>query len=559
MRSGAPTFSDAVKLHQAGRLSEAETIYRLVLEMQPGHAGSLHLLGVIDIQRGHYSEAVGKIDAAIQLNPAVAEAFNNRGTALRELKRFDEALSSHDRAIDLKPDYAEAFNNRGNVLLEMKRLDEACTAYDRAIALKPDYAEAFNNRGNALLELKRLDEALASYDEAIALNPRYAHAYSNRGGVLNELQRFDEALASHDKAVALDSSHAGAFYNRGTLQREMKRLDAAFTSYDRAIALKPDYAEAFNSRSMLKLLLGRYSEGWAEYEWRKRQRHVESAPPVNAPDWQGEDLSGRRIAIYSELHYGDIIQFARYVPLLRELRAGVTFLVPAKLIRLFRPFSRHVEVVSAVAGQEPFDFRCALMSLPLRFGTELSSIPDQTPYLRAEGELIARWKNKIGARGFKIGIAWQGRPQRAVDRRRFALTEFASLSRVQGVRLISLQKEHGLDQLEGLPAGLVVETLGDFDSGQDAFIDTAAVMETLDLIITSDTSIAHLAGALARPTWIALKYVPDWRWLLDRDDSPWYPTVRLFRQDTNGDWTSVFATMERELRSLMLLKGARLP
>jgi hypothetical protein len=191
-------------------------------------------------------------------------------------------------------------------------------------------------------------------------------------------------------------------------------------------------------------------------------------------------------------------------------------------------------------------------------GIELSSVPNQTPYLAAEENLVIHWKNKVGARGFKIGIAWEGRPQRAVDRRKFALAEFAPLARIPGVRLMSLQKEFGVEQLEELPAGLTVETLGEFDDGPDAFIDTAAVMESLDLIVTSDTSIAHLAGALGRPTWVALKNVPDWRWLLDRDDSPWYPTLRLFRQETSGDWTSVLANMERELRSLVLT-DARLP
>ena len=313
---------------------------------------------------------------------------------------------------------------------------------------------------------------------------------------------------------------------------------------------------------MLDLLRGRYREAWPDFEWRWKLEHIPNPPAIDAPDWQGEDLAGRHIAIHYELHFGDVIQFARYVPLLSERGARVTFVVPAKLIRQFRKLATpNVALVSSIDPRSRFDFKCALMSLPLRFGTEESSIPNHVPYLAAEADLTARWKTKLGEHGFKIGVSWQGRPQRTVDRRAFALGDLTALSRLPGVRLISLQKNDGVNQLEAVPAGCNVETLGDFDNGPDAFIDTAAVMSNLDLVITSDTSIAHLAGALARPTWLALKYVPDWRWLLDRNDTPWYPTLRLFRQETIGDWTPVFSKMERELRSLATsaktLRGAR--
>ena len=284
-----------------------------------------------------------------------------------------------------------------------------------------------------------------------------------------------------------------------------------------------------------------------EYEWRWPQQHF-----TDAPSWKGEDLTGRHIAINCEMHFGDMIQAARYVPLLGERGARVTFIVPAKLVRLFRTLAApKAALVSSLDPRSRFDFKCALMSLPLLFGTEVRSVPNQVPYLGAEADLVARWRSKLGEHGFKIGLSWQGRPQRTVDRRRFAPADLAPISRVPGVRLISLQKDVGADQFDGLPASCKIETLGDFDSGPDAFIDTAAVMENLDLVVTSDTSIAHLAGALGRPTWLALKYVPDWRWLLDRDDTPWYPTLRLFRQETIGDWNSVFLKMERELRSLL--------
>ncbi len=353
---------------------------------------------------------------------------------------------------------------------------------------------------------------------------------------------------------------AEALNNRGSALRELKRLDEALAGYDRVLALKPDYADAFNNRGMLRLLVGRYREGWLDHEWRwETDSILTRRPAINAQPWQGEELTGRRIAVFSEQGLGDIIQFARYLPLLVQRGASVTFSAPQNLMRLLRPLHAQVELVGAIDGREPFDFQCALMSLPRWFGTELHSIPSEVPYLGAEEDLVARWKKKLAGGGFKVGIAWQGAPGAAIDQgRSIPLTEFAPLSRLPGVRLISLQKTHGLDQLAGLPAGTTIETLGEFD-GPDAFVDTAAVMSTLDLIITSDTSIAHLAGALGRPTWVALKHVPDWRWLLDRDDSPWYPTMRLFRQETAGDWKPVFAKIEQELRSVASRPGVSRP
>jgi len=303
---------------------------------------------------------------------------------------------------------------------------------------------------------------------------------------------------------------------------------------------------------MLRLLIGRFGDGWADHEWRWQANNLPKPAKIIGRPWRGEDLRGRSIAVYSEQGLGDVIQFVRYLPLLIERGAVVSLFVPENLIRLLRPFSPPVTISASTDDRVSFDFQCALMSLPLWFRTDLSSIPNAIPYLTAENDLVARWNQKLGSHGFKIGIAWQGKPGGPIDQgRSIPLAEFAPLAKIAGVRLISLQKTHGLDQLKRLPADTNIETFGEeFDSGSDAFVDTAAVMRNLDLIITSDTSIAHLAGALGRPTWIALKQVPDWRWLLERDDSPWYPTVRLFRQQTAGDWKSVFTKIDRELRSL---------
>ena len=559
-----PDYAEAlnnrgVVLGALKRFDDALASFDRALAFRPDHADAFNSRGNILSHLKRFDEALTSYDRALEMRPDYPDALNSRGVALVALKRFDEALASFDRALAIKPDHADTFNSRGNVLSRLSRFEEALTSYDRALAIRPDYPEALNNRGVALAALKRLDEALASYDRALAFRPDYAEALNNRGVALGDLKRFDEALASFDRALMIKPDYAESFNNRGVVLRDLKHLDDALASYDHALALLPDYADALHNRGMTRLLGGHYREGWADYEWRWKGGDSPIPPPkIHAREWQGESLEGRSILVFAEQGLGDVIQFARYLPLLLQRGARVSFFGPAKLMRLLRPLSTQIAFISSLEAQNSFDFKCALMSLPLRFDTDLKSIPNQVPYLKAEEDLAARWKQIIGEAGFKIGIAWQGNPQGKADRgRSFPLSALVPLSRLPGVRLISLQTHHGLDQLTNLPAGAKVETLGEgFDNGPDAFVDTAAIMSHLDLIITSDTSIAHLAGALARPTWVALKYVPDWRWLLDREDSPWYPAARLFRQKTAGDWTSVFSAIEQEIRTLLGIGGA---
>jgi FkbM family methyltransferase len=562
-----PDYAEAlnnrgVALGALRHFDDALASYDRALAIRPDYAEAFNNRGVALGALRRFDEALASYDRALTIRPDYPEALNNRGVALEDLKRFDDALASYDRALSFKPDYPEAINNRGLALGALKRFDEAIVSYDRALAIKPAYAEAFYNRGNALRDLKRFEDALASYDHALAIRSDFANAFNNRGFALEDLKRFDDALVSYDRALAITPDYPEALNNRGNALTALKRFDDALASYDRALELKPDYAESRFSRGVLKLLCGHYREGWADYEWRWKKEDFSSKPPeIDARTWQGEDLHARSLLIFSEQGLGDIIQFVRFLHLLVQRGARVSFFGPAKLMRLLRPLSAQIEFLSPLEIRKSFDFKCALMSLPLHFGTDSESIPNQVPYLTAEEGLVHRWKQMIGGSGFKIGIAWQGNPQAKVDQgRSFPLSELAPLSRLPGVRLISLQKHHGLDRLTALPPGTMVETFPDgFDNGSDAFIDTAAIMSNLDLIITSDTSIAHLAGALGRPTWVALKHVPDWRWLLDRQDSPWYPTARLFRQKTAGDWSSVFSTIEQDLRAALGLEHIQRP
>ena len=522
----ATLFKQGLELHQQGQLAQANQIYAQVLALQPVHFDALHLSGVIAAQSKNSALAVELIGKAIEINPKNAAAYSNRGNALKELKRMDEALTSYDRAIEIKPDYADAHSNRGNALKELKRMDEALTSYDKAIAIKPEYAEAYYNRGIALQELKRLEEALVSYDKAIAIKPDYAAAYYNRGIALKELKRYEEALVSNDKAIAV----------------------------------KPDYAEAFWNKSLTLLLTGQFSQGWELYEWRwKNEKTGLKQRNFPQPLWLGtEDIAGKTILLHAEQGLGDTIKFCRYAKLVKALGARVILEVPKALLGLLSGLDGVDELIVMGKALPPFDYHCPLMSLPLAFKTTLESIPNKIPYIQSNISNQNKWQERIGETGFKIAICWQGSTKGKVDvGRSFPVSLFEGLAQIYGVRLISLQKNEGVEQLKSLPVGMSVETLPDgFDNGENAFLDSAAVMKCMDLVITSDTALTHLAGALGVKTWLPLKYVPDWRWMLERRDSPWYPNHRLFRQKTIDDWISVFMEMETELKYLVSSKSA---
>ena len=541
-------------LVRLGRFDQAFACFDTAIALRPGFAEAYLSRGntLCDLER--FNEALTEYGKAIAFKPDYAEAFNNRGLALCNLKRLDEALADYDNAVALKPDSAEVYNNRGIALYQLLQFEQALASYDKAIALKPDFAEAYNNRGNALYELRRFESALASYDNAIALNPSYAEAYYNRGSAYKELTRFDEALASYDKAIALRADYAEAYNNRGEVLLNQKRFDQAFEYFERAIALKPGLAIARRNRAFLLLLLGRFEEGFREYEGRDESRNLKRFLAYPQPRWLGgENVAGKTLLIHGELNFGDILHLCRYARVAEAHGAKVILLVQSALRKLLMQLGPSIEIVSEDEEPPRFDLHCPLVSLPFAFKTTIESIPAEVPYLRAEEARVKKWRERLGEKGFKIGICWQGSTLHYAIalNRSCGLTEFRNISELPNVRLISLQKCDGVEQLAHLPEGMKVETLGEeFDAGPNAFLDTAAVMECLDLVITVDTSIAHLAGALARPTWVALKYVPEWRWLLDRSDSPWYPTMRLFRQSSQGDWKSVFAAMETQLVKL---------
>lgn len=502
-------FQTGVRLHGAGRLAEAEQVYRRVLAEAPRHADSLHMLGVIASQCGQPEAAVGCIEQAIAIKPSTAVFHVNRAAALLALRRLDDALAACQAALRLQRNSAEAYQVMGHVLSDLARPEEALAAYRDALRHKPDLPDVYNNIGLALRQAGRLEEAEAALRQAVKRAPRDPQAQGNLAGVLKELGRVSNAVEC----------------------------------YRAALREHPDDPVLHVNLGIVLLLAGQFDGGWEEYEWRFRAGAAR-VPLCSQPRWNGEDRAGRTLLIRAEQGIGDTIQFCRYVTL-AAARGPVVLEVQPGLRHLMRGVLDAERIVTVGDALPAFDLWCPLLSLPRLFGLQAPG----SPYLMADTDRVASWRDRIGSHGRRIGIAWQGNPTSAAEHgRSIPLREFLPLAQVPGVRLISLQKHHGLDQLATVPEGLRIETLGEgFDAGPHAFIDTAAVMQCLDMIITSDTSVAHLAGALGRPVWVALQHVPDWRWRLEGGDCPWYPTMRLFRQTQRGDWGGVFARMAGQL------------
>ena len=542
-------FQQAGALRDLGRFSEAVASFDQAIALDPNYVEAHTGRGIALGQLQRNTEALASFERAIALRPAAAELHNNQGNMLRRLRRLPEALASFERAIALEPDLAMAYNNRGLVLQALRRYEEAAASCERALVLRPDFADAHNNLGVQQYELGRPAAALASWRRALELQPRMDGVHGNLSNALRDLELPEEALAESELGIREHAVSAVNHCNRGNALFDLGRFAEAIASYDRAIELDPRYALAHFDKGLCLLLTGEFAQGLPLYEWRKRLgSHAMRASSTRA--WLGEkELAGKTLFIYADQALGDTIHFCRYAILAAERGAQVVLAVQPQLRALLTGLG--VRIVASGEQPEAYDFDCALMSLPLAFGTTLADIPAAVPYLSAEPVKALRWRQQLGDAGFKVGIAWQGSRNRIDVGRSVPLEMFGRLARIPGVRLISLQKGAALDQLRAVAKDLPVEVLGDeFDAGPQAFLDSAAVMTHLDLIITCDTALAHLAGALGRPTWIAVKRVPDWRWLLDRADCPWYPSVRLFRQTHRGDWRGVFDAMQAELANL---------
>jgi tetratricopeptide (TPR) repeat protein len=534
-------------LRELGQLDEAIASYRRALQLRPEYPEACNNLGDALRLQGAAQEGIPYLRKALRLWPEYSIAHNNLGVALLEQGRPYEAADLLRKAIRLRPGYAEAHANLGHVFRSQGRLEEARACCAEAVRVQPEQPLGHNNLGAILLELGRRDEAEVSLREALRLRPNYAEAHANLGTLFLQRERLDDALACYDQAVRIDPAHAVAHSGRGAVLAQRGELSAALACYEKALQLKPNYAEAHRNRALVWLLQGDFARGWPESEWRWQCRGF-AARASAQPCWDGSALAGRTILLQAEQGLGDTIQFARYARLVKERGGKVLLLCHEPLRRLLTGLAGVGQLLVPGERLPPLDVQAGLLSLPTLLGTTPASVPAQVPYLQADPGLVEQWRGKLArGPGLTVGIAWQGNPDYPWDRQRSVpLKEFAPLAGVKGVRLISLQKGPGVEQLAG--SGLAVTDLGpQLDEKAGPFMDTAAVLRCVDLVISSDTAVAHLAGALGVPVWVALPQVPDWRWLLEREDSPWYPTMRLFRQQRAGDWGEVFGRIARAL------------
>jgi tetratricopeptide (TPR) repeat protein len=580
----AELFDQVFALHESGRWSEAAAQYQRLLVDFPDNVELLAGLGTLALQQGRYDEAVALLGKSLAIDPAQECVLTNRGLAYAQLRQPLQALACYEQALALCPDYADAYYNRGNVLKELQRPEEALHSYaaalrlhphlsaayinrgivlnelqrysealenfQQALALNPNDALAHNNCGIALKGLRRLEAAVASFDRAGALQPGWAEVYNNRGNALEGLRRFAEAVLSYDQAIALNPRLTEVFVNRGNALVQVRRLDEALRDFDQAIALSPESGSAYWCKAVLKLLGGDYAEGWRLFEWRWRDQQKDQLRKFSQPVWLGEEsLEGKTLLLHAEQGLGDFIQCCRYAPLLELYGARALLETPPALHALMTTLQGDMTLVNYGEAVPAFDLHCPIMSLPLAFKTTLASIPDGVPYLYADAARQPFWQARLGKKTApRIGLVWSGSVAHRNDHNR-------SLPLAMLEPLWQLPFEFHAVQKEFRPADAALlaelgrvrghaECLGDF-------ADTAALINEMDLLISVDTSVAHLAGALAAPVWILLPFTPDYRWLLERADSPWYPTARLFRQPADGDWGSVIRQLAASLEALL--------
>jgi tetratricopeptide (TPR) repeat protein len=510
-------LDEAGALIGAGRLDEAIAVLARVCSRKKQDSRALHMLGV-------------------------AKALKGENEGAEELLRGARAL---------KPNSADILTDLGSVLILTGKNGEAADVLEKARRRNPQSQLAMFHHGVALANVKRLDEALAAFETLVSRYPENVSYAQNCASVLGKLARFEEAEAAADNVLRKQPSMPEAMLVKSVAALNRASYEEALAILDQIIAAAPGHSEAILNRAQIRLLTGQMEEGWRDYEARWAQ--VGPKPAVEGvPEWNGEPLEGRSVLVHCEQGLGDILNFCRYAKILDGRGADVTLVAPPRLTALLGTLSPGVKIVTKAPHLQEFNFQVALLSLPLKLQTTTATIPSMAPYLFADPERVSLWKHKLGAaEGLKIGISWQGNVNSPDQGRGIPLHAFQPLSRNPSVRLISLQTHDGVEQLKSLPPGMKVETLDGLDRGPDAFVDTAAVMASLDLVVASDTAVNHLAGALGRPAWLALKQVPNWRWLLDRDDCPWYPSMKLYRQERAGDWSQVFERMAADLDGLV--------
>ena len=541
--------SKASKAIQIGNLAEAKDCYIKLSRLLPDHPEIYGTLGGLSIQLGKFNDAIQFLNNSLRILPNQPIVLFNQAIAYKQLNFFEKALICYDRAIQLKPDYFEAYFNQANLLKDLKFFDQAIICYQRAAQFQPNFIGIYLNWGSVLLELKRYDEALTSFDRAMQLKSDDHEPYNSKGNTLHELKRYDEALISYDRAIKLKPDYHEPHNGKGNTLLGLKRYDEALISYDRAIKLKPDYADGYWNKSLLKLLTGQYEEGWKLYEWRRQAKTTKNNYKLyNQPLWLGkESLQNKILLVEAEQGLGDIIQFCRYIPMLENIGAKVILEIPRTLTSIIKTMPSNLLILEKRQSLPHFDYHIPIMSLPHAFNTNTQNIPASIPYLFSDKVKREYWNKKLSKKTKpRVGLVWSGSTAHRNDKSRsLPLKDLEPVLELP-FEFHSLQKEvRENDQ----------KTLFEFNQvhqHQDElndFSDTAALIEEMDLIISVDTSVAHLAGALGKDVWILLSYHPDYRWMLVRNDSPWYPTCTLFRQSKIDDWTELIFEIISNLKN----------
>jgi tetratricopeptide (TPR) repeat protein len=588
----AEVFESALKHHQAGRLLQAQPMYRQIIAQVPGHAGAIHFLGLSLHQSGQSDAGLALMQQSIQLAPAWPMAHCNIGNVFKDRGLIDQSIAAYLQAITLDPHFAEAFINLAIVLKDRGDLRGAIAAYRQAVALRPadarrhfdlgtalqaagllddsvpplrkaieldpHFTQAFSVLGLSLMRTGRLAEAVEVCRAGVTANPGFGQGWSNLGTLLTETGELQQAVAAYQRAIAIDPQFAGAYSNLANALRELGQWDESIQFCRKAIALASDYAQAHWNLAFVLLLTGDFQSGWREYEWRWKIDKPMS-PPRNFPQpmWDGSALNGKTLLLHTEQGFGDAIQFFRYVTIAAQKGGRIILESHSELKRLFEINSPGLQVVGKNEPLPAFDVHCPLISLPMVFGTDLQSIPPQLPALQADPDLSAAWKARLDAEvcGLRAGLVWAGSKTHPNDRNRsISLSDLAELLDLPNITFISLQK--GDAAVQSQKAGQSTRLI-DWTKDLHDFSDTAALVANLDLVITIDSSVAHLAGAMGKPTWVLLPFAPDWRWLLDRQDSPWYPQLRLLRQSIARDWPGVVRRVREALEPLIAARSSR--
>lgn len=575
----AQLFTQAEAALAQGNLNAAETLYRRILDQDQRHHQSSHGLAQIALAYGRLDVALAMADQAIAVDAGIGVYHGLRAHVLERLGHLPDAAIGYQRALTLDPRYGAFHANLGLVLGRLGRLGEAVASlqralaiapndvavtynlgfayeglgqfsdalvqYDRAVALDPAFAGGWTSRGKMLFALNRVEESLAAVDRALALNPNNADAHNNRGSALSELHRLADAVASYDRALAIAPSHVSAVVNRGNALQRLGRLDEALAHFTRAQTLNPSFARAHLAEGICRLQMNDLPKGWEKYEYRWRVR-PETVRRFPSSLWLGaEELEGKRILIYGEQGFGDCIQFSRYVPMVAALGAHVVLDVPRALVRLMTSLDGVAELHAEGDSLPSTDFHCPLASLPLAFKTSPQTIPAAAPYLAVPDDVGAKWRKRLAdVPRPRIGLNWIAGARYQGDLHRSMAPDLLSPLLQCGATLVSLQDRYRPEDRDWLNANPAVR---DFSAEIEDFADTAAIAREMDLVISVDTAVAHLAGALGLQLWILLSYIGDWRWLSDREDTPWYPTAKLYRQTDTNDWTGVIARVARDL------------